>query len=442
MKKILFALCFSLICIGAYAQKSPMATIEGQRKYYLDIKGDLDLTNLNEQIAQEQRSIASGDRLALSAFATSYTSMTSNKLIGTVSSFVDLGIQYLTSAVKSHRADWQQAVILESSFQKRINMPMNVPDFYKSTSTEGALDLTDINFGGFTCRQCITVNDTVQVKVMEAEFILDTTQTGIQRMLHHSKFQLKLKSLEFHPYLCEIPNDSINDMDLRVPLDFAKRKNFTVRVNTTIKSSWINEAIMITEDQSLGSFTLEFKIEKESLDSTGCFRYTMPDNPEDEAKELQLKKIMFSGESFMVPRSFIGVIDGRPYWGTGNYKIEVTLNESCLIDERYYTTIDKDGKIHWDRSKWYPEWEKIKKREAYKRKMKQPLMQTWERVKTEWTGGKWVTEIVSPSTKILLNEGSTALNELLSAEAGKSPTSTIAAGQSTQMTGTPPVNPR
>lgn len=441
MKKILFALCFSLICIGTYAQKSPMS-IEGQRTYYLDIKGDLDLTNLNDQIAQEQRTIVSGDRLALSTFAASYTTMTSNKLINTVSSFVDLGIQYLTSAVKSHRADWQQAVMLESSFQKNINMPMNVPDFYKSTSTEGALDLTDINFGGFTCRQCITTKDSVQVKVMEAEFILDTTQTGIQRMLHHSKFQLKLKSLEFYPYLCEIPNDSINDMDLRVPLDFAKRKDFTVRVNTIIKSSWINEAIMITENQALGSFTLQFNIDKESLDSTGCFRYTMPENPADEAKELKLKKIMFSGESFMVPRSFIGTIDGRPYWGTGNYKIEVTLNESCRINERYYTTVDKDGKIHWDRNKWHPEWEKIKKRQAYKRKMKQPLMQTWERVKTEWTGGKWVTEIVSPSTKILLNEGSSALNELLSVEAGKSTISTTTAGQSSQMTGTPPVNPR
>ena len=168
----------------------------------------------------------------------------------------------------------------------------------------------------------------------------------------------------------------------------------------------------------------------------------MPENPADEAKELKLKKIMFSGESFMVPRSFIGTIDGRPYWGTGNYKIEVTLNESCRINERYYTTVDKDGKIHWDRNKWHPEWEKIKKRQAYKRKMKQPLMQTWERVKTEWTGGKWVTEIVSPSTKILLNEGSSALNELLSVEAGKSTISTTTAGQSSQMTGTPPVNPR
>lgn len=441
MKTILFALYFSLICAGASAQGKgddktpadrPMTAIDGQRSYYLAVKGGLDLTDINEKIAQGQRSIASGDRLALSTFAASYTSMSSSKLVSTVSSFVDLGVHYLTSAVKNHRSDWQKAVQLESSFQKSIKMPVNVPDFYKSTSTQGALDLTDINFGGFTCRQCIMTKDSVQVKVMEAEFILDTTEAGIQRMLHHSKFQLKLKSLEFYPYLCEIPNDSITDMDLRVPLDFEKRADFTVRINATIKSSWVNEAIMIADNQELGSFALEFKIDPTSLDETGCFRYAMPENPGEEAQALKIRNIRFSGESFMVPRSFIGTIDGRPYWGTGNYKIDVTLNESCRINEKYYTTVDKSGKVHWDRSKWYPEWKKIKKREAYKKKMKQPLMQTWEKVKTEWTGGKWVTEIVSPSTKILLNEGSSVLNELLSVEAGKSTSSPTLGNQASK----------
>ena len=238
--------------------------------------------------------------------------------------------------------------------------------------------------------------------------------------------------MEFYPYLCEIPNDSITDMDLRVPLDFEKRADFTVRINATIKSSWVNEAIMIADNQELGSFALEFKIDPTSLDETGCFRYAMPENPGEEAQALKIRNIRFSGESFMVPRSFIGTIDGRPYWGTGNYKIDVTLNESCRINEKYYTTVDKSGKVHWDRSKWYPEWKKIKKREAYKKKMKQPLMQTWEKVKTEWTGGKWVTEIVSPSTKILLNEGSSVLNELLSVEAGKSTSSPTLGNQASK----------
>ena len=438
MKKILFVLFMSIVPLTTSAQqqgerkerdKNDITAVQGQRQYFLDVNDGLDLSDMNDYISQVQRSIASSDRLALSMFANEYKSLSTGKLATTVSNFMDLGLHYLTSAVKSHRTDWQQAVQNECKFQKSIKMLEEIPDFYKSTTSEGALDLTDINFRGFTCRQHITTEDGKQIKVMEAEFIIDTTKAGIQRILHHSKFQMKLKSLEFYPYLCEIPNDSISDIELRLPFDFQKRKDLTVRLNATIKSSWVNEAIMITSDQTLGTFNLEFRINESSLDSTGCFRYVMPEDPQMENQALRKMMISMTGESFMVPRSFIGNIDGRPYWGTGDYKIEATLTESCRINEQYYTTVDKDGKVQWDRSKWHPEWKKIKKRDAYKRKMKQPFMQTWEKVKTEWTGGKWVTEIITPSTKILLNEGSSALNELLSIESSKSTTGAAASGQ-------------
>ena len=427
MKKILMmALAFAAAMLALSAQnhgtdgKNMRKKIAGHRVYEIGVSEDTDTYDINEKLSEVEGAFRGNSRGLIDDIFLSYRGAFTKKTVSAVDMVIDAGILEIAELVKDHRKDWAEAVSKECRFSRNFKMDQEISDFYHTMSPEGAMDLNDIAFRGFSFRQYIHYNDTSRapLEVLYAHFSLDTTQTGINRMVHHSKFQVVLDSLRFNPYLSEIPNDSVIDPSKSLGFDFARRKDFRISLNTTIKSSWVCENMTIVKDCTLGEFSMDLSIAPEMLDpGDSCFRYSVR-NPEDRRK---LSNIRCSGESFMVPRSYIGLINDQPYWGTGQYHLEIALNERCSINEAYYLDAEKsvNGKKKWDRKLWKQEWRMIKKRKKFQQSHMGRALQN---VTSQWSDGQWVTEIFTPGTSVLVTTGEKFLKDGAPAESQTVPT--------------------
>ena len=127
---------------------------------------------------------------------------------------------------------------------------------------------------------------------------------------------------------------------LDLPFSFAERQNFTLSMDMTLTSSWMNEIVMLQKDQVLGEFNITIPVDPSMLDSDGFLRYV---RPKDEAPAYKVV-----GESFIIPRSYMGYrgADGRykNSWGTGEYKLSVALKETCEVTDTYRENWKKDRK--------------------------------------------------------------------------------------------------
>lgn len=393
MKRIISLLiAFACTVTLAYSQPEKGTRTEGVRIYSIGVSESMDSHDMNEMLIQYQDEMASTRRGIISDIFLSYRSSAARKAGSVIDVVIDAGINELTELVRDHRKDWQMAVQRESKFSRDLEMDNEISDFYHKSSTNGALDLQDIAFNGFSCRQYIYRNDEEPLEVFYAQFSLDTTQTGLRRMVNHSKFEVKLDSLMFNPFICELPNDSISDPDLRLGFDFERRKDLKVSLRTVIKSSWICENMTVVTDQPVGEFLMEVNIDPKHMNDS-CFTYCRT-NPADACKE---GLIRCTGESFMIPRSYIGLIDNTAYWGTGQYSLDMTLSESCRINEDYYK----------DRKAWREEWKIIRKREKIHQKQ---LNMAVQKITSSWKNGLWITEFISPGTTVLVSNGKQFIN--------------------------------
>ena len=249
-------------------------------------------------------------------------------------SFVTMGAEKLGDMLKSKKEQWRQVVTKENKFEKKLFMLENIDDFYSNVSGAGALDPSSLCFNGFGCLQKRGA-DTVLLITAH----LDTSDAAISRILRHSKFELVLDTLVFNPKLCNLPNDSARTFSERKPYSFDERGSVGLKIDVKITSSWINQAIQIYKDVELGTFTVQTPINETSLDSDGVFRYFRARN---DGKDCQI-----IGESFIVPRSFIGVRDSdgnyHDCWGTGQYKIAMTIKETCTITPQF----EENWKADW-----------------------------------------------------------------------------------------------
>lgn len=413
MRYILLSVTAILLAAGqVIAQPGPKDQGGNQiRRVYTigvdEVNEDLgDFYDLNRIIEEESQTLSNGERGIGSLIFSTYRAFAADKAASVASTTIDMGISMVYNALRSHRGDWMKAIEKESRFSIALDMAEEISDFYMRPSDQGALSVQDIAFRGFSCRQYLSNGDNSKgPEVFNVELQLDTTEAGIQRMIQHSKFQMKVKKIRFNPYLCEIPNDSTYEEDLKIPFDFKKRKDLVVRLHTVLKSSWVNEAIIFSKDQVLGEFDLEIKIDPEMMQDS-CFTYDCG-NVEDAWKA---RNITLTGESFIVPRSYIGKIDGKRTWGTGQYRLEMTLSESCRINEKAYKVMTRDGKMKWDRDAWHSEWRIIKKRQKHARE-KEVWHKGVEKMAMKWKDGQWITEIVSPCTNILIQQGKSFITE-------------------------------
>lgn len=358
-----------------------------------------------------ERELTTNQKGIFSALLDVYRSTFTGKVVDFSAQVLHAGINLIVKAIgmeKENYNNWQQTTQKELTFSKTFPMQNEISDFYQAPSTIGALDPTGIIFKGFGCKQYVVYKEEekeVKIPVIIVACSLDTTAQGKQRISHHSKFQMVVDSIIFNPFLCNIPNDSLTpkqiEENMRIPFDFIRRSNLRFCLHADISSSWINEAIMVTHDQYLGGFDISFTIPDSSvLDTAGLWKgyYTWystrdMDNPK--------KKVTIEGESFIVPRSFICTRkqgeEQISEWGTGQYRIDMALTETCELNKSYYFDKEKLNK------NWKPEWKQMKRRKHY------PTF--WDDISTEFTrtfdiqNHLWVHTLLDPvQSAIIINE--------------------------------------
>lgn len=381
-------------------------TVKGQRKYKLVVNEGNDST-----VAEFNRGLASmrgnlSNRGFLDNLTGLYKKSAAGQAVSVTSSLLNFGLNAIIAATKSKKPEWEKAVRGECTFVRRLPMQMEILDFYRHPSTNGPLDPTDMNFNGFGCRQVIEYTDPDgNVREEEVFYVTCKVKSGPEgkaRMLNHSKFEMEVDTLRFNYALCDLPNDSLGTAtDNRIGFSFDSRKDLKFVVNATITSSWINQALMVFNDQPLGSFDIVASIDPKYIDGDGVFRY-YADRDRNSGKDVRV-----SGDCFLVPRSYVGSSDMRNIqdsWGTGQYKVEMKVSEVCKINEKYYMTAD--GR---DNKKWKDEWRLIKKRK------KQPSV--WKQllgvVSSQYKDSKWVTVLAEPAINAFIQYETDGITRLL-----------------------------
>ena len=314
---------------------------------------------------------------------------------------VNVAVNYAVDNVRSKRGKWEKAVNNECRFSKDLKMLSEIHHFYKEVSNIGPMDPTGMIFDGFSCSQDITVGQESQ-NVFKVVCKVRTDSLGIQSMASDSRFMLYVDEVAFNPYLCDLPNDSLDNVDLRIPFDFQKRKDLKLKIRATVSSTWMNQILQITRDQVLGTFDIEVAIDPAYVktDSTGAsvFHYKYaPNNPAN-------RLVKVKGDSFLVPRSYVASKADGDIWGMGQYKVDLIVSESCSINRDYY--LMPGSRTEWNENAWKPEWEKIRQRPKRSAFWKDLL----DAVSQGWSNGQWVVKTTSPATSYLIKKGTTFLN--------------------------------
>lgn len=372
-----------------------------------------------------------------SAMKSSYSSTLTGIINSASKDLLTTSVGLVVEGVRSKKEDWRQQVIRDCKYTRQLPMPQAITEFYGKPSTSGPLDPGNIAFNGIGYKQYLTFTDNLNGKkitqrllVFDIKCSLRTDSIGKARMLRHGKFELVLDRLVVNPMLCDLPNDSLSEKDveqMRTPFNFERRKNLKITLTADITSSWVNEAVMITENQKLGSFIVSANIPNETYLETegeyeGYFFYERGKNEKND------KLVSIQGESFLVPRSFIGTDDlesGSRTWGTGQYKVNMTLSESCDINMDFYyektgssqkgaemkglvsgKNISKTIKPKWNYH-WSEEWKRIKRRHHNSKNLFDGI---WNNIKMQYGNYKWINVIVDPVVTTTLAEENNYIN--------------------------------
>ena len=254
---------------------------------------------------------------------------------GYVTSFIDIGVNAVASLITKSANDkvkWEDIVKSENIYQETLATVEPINNFYTRPSFDGPLDPAGMNFGGIGCLRTVD-GDTVFYISCHID------ETKVNRIINHSKFELSLDTLIINPYQLDLPNSNFDTQ-----FSFDKHKNLQITVEMRLISSWINELTELQKNQELGSFMLSVAISPKDLDDNNKLRYIRSKGSES------LYKI--AGESFVVPRSYIGFRDTennyKNSWGTGDYNIELKIKQTCGITDSYRKNWKADWKQRQD----------------------------------------------------------------------------------------------
>lgn len=228
---------------------------------------------------------------------------------GYVTSFIDMGVNAIASLITRPsrlKNEWEETVKAESTFETKFGTVSELNDFYSVPSTDGAMDPRGMRFNGIGCLRRGEKGDTVFYISCHVD------HSKLYRIVNHSKFELVLDTLILCPKESNLPNSS-----LPLPFYFSERGSYQIDMTMTLTSSWINE--------------LTVPIDSSQVAADGKYRYV---RGRSKGSPLVIK-----GESFIVPRSFMAYRDENDQyhnsWGTGEYKMSVTLKESCDVTDEY-----------------------------------------------------------------------------------------------------------
>lgn len=241
---------------------------------------------------------------------------------GYISSVVDLGIQavgQLFMMDRRHHEEWMETAAKECLFTNSLGTLYAINDFYHSGSDKGALDPTGFQFDGVGCVATIGEDTSFYVSC-------HLNRQKLHRIRDHSKFEMILDTVIINPYHSHLPNST-----LPLTFSFAERKIFNFKMTMKIKSSWMDSAPSLHKDEVLGEFVLDIPIDSTDLNEDGVFVYVRS-RGEKPKYELQ-------GESFIVPRSYMQVSNGengvRDHFGTGQYSLDIAVEETCELADEY-----------------------------------------------------------------------------------------------------------
>jgi hypothetical protein len=299
---------------------------------------------------------------------------------GYVTSFIDLGVSAIGSLLTRnarHKKEWEEAVKKENVYQTVINSVSEMSDFYDAPSFDGAMDPKGMRFDGIGCLRSEGNDTTFYISC-------HIDRSKLYRIINHSKFELVLDTLILSPTHSNLPNTQLS-----IPFSFEERKNFTLSMDITISSSWMNEIVQLQKNQELGTFHINIPVDPDVLDAKGYLHYV---RHQDEAPKYRVL-----GECFIVPRSYMGFRDERDNfkdcWGTGEYKLSVAITESCEVTDQY-------------RANWKNDY-KHRKEMARKGKELGLLEQSWQVVsKQNWNEitQSWVITTLKAPAKIISND--------------------------------------
>lgn len=319
MKYALFLLFSLCACLQGSAQQVEFKT-------FIYTSNDL-----GEEIARHSELVNRKDRGYLGDLFNASKESLKGIASGYVTSFIDLGVNAIGSLLTRNarlKEEWEETVKAENIYKTKISTVSEINDFYKEASFEGAMDPKGMRFDGIGCLR-LEDNDTVFYLSCHID------RNKIDRIVKHSKFELVLDTLIVSPTHSNLPNTYLD-----LPYSFAERDNFTLSMNIKLISSWMNEIVQLQKNQELGAFVLNVPVDPEELDEKGFLRYVR--NRDEEP----VYKIV--GESFIVPRSYMGYRDKddnyKNIWGTGEYKLEIELKETCDVTEQYRENWKKDRK--------------------------------------------------------------------------------------------------
>lgn len=429
MKKGLFlaALLFttSSICCPAANEGAPdnkPNALETERKYQVVVSSlPLEAVVMNNgRIDNIARENSRGWKELGESILKSYKSTLTQKTVSATSGLIDLGVSMITELVMKNSKDfdeWIKEKQKECTFSKKISSNSIINDFYYRPSENGALDPRDMKFNGFSCRNFIEAKreDGSKERIgHDAYYIsckLKTDSAGIAHMANHSKFLLEIDSLVFYPDYCNIPKSE--------KFDYDKYSNLEFEIKVNIYSSWINEAIMIASDQLLGCFDIKARIDRSAIkeiDGENVFIYTKGD------KDME-QYISLTGDCFIVPRSYVGT-SNEPKWGTGEYRIEIELFETCQLNAEHYIKIEELGNVgavnfanlpgykKWEKAVWKSELKKMRARKEGDSFFKNAL----KVLTTAYIGDNWIEELVEPAVNPIYEHETKALKGVFDLE--------------------------
>ena len=368
MKKVIMCLMgFALTLSGGYAQLptgNPPKDMESETWEVSVNQMDSRSREKVNQIVEELQSRGGTTRSVLN-------DILGSMLTGGVTAAVDVVATEMINLAKykkTQKEKWMQMIERECNYTDSMSSIKGLKDFYSEASTVGALDPSNINFDGISIRG---IRDEKEVLFMSCH--IDTTR--LDHMFQHSKFNLVLDTLIFHPYQCHLPNLQANGIRMMRgetterdnSFSFDERQNLCVGLEMTLSSSWINEAVMVMNNIELGKFKLNVNIDQKSTE----YIYSRRQIEQNRANGLgrDTTFIQIEGDCFVVPRSYMPISGGKRMWGTGEYKIKVKMREACQFNRDE----DRNKKM----KEWYKDYKQL-------RKMQKKGCQIEEYLKTIW----------------------------------------------------------
>jgi hypothetical protein len=395
MKKLVIIIVLMLVTMGLYSQGRRADKVSRYETFiYTSDKIDVLIRN-------EYRKQGGDTRGYLSDLGKAFLNAGKGVAGGYVSSFIDIGVNTVASLVTKSANDkirWEEVVKAENVYQETISTVDPINNFYSAPSFDGPMDPAGMNFSGIGCLRTVEGDTVFYVSCR-----IDPSK--IDRIINHSKFELSLDTLIIDPYHCNLPNSNFD-----TEFSFERRQNLQMTIEIRIVSSWINELTQLQKNQELGAFVISVPVNQRDLDDRDKLRYVRTgDKP---------AKYKIAGESFIVPRSYMGFRDEennyKNSWGTGDYKIELSLKESCGIANAY-------------RKEWKSDWKRRQDAENdenfVQRSWKMISSQRWDNISKQWV----ITTLKAPADMVTTD----LLDELDLAPASGNNAKTTGGGAST-----------